>query len=231
MYRVSNGQHSSSIAATRPAQHPCLARQADRCMTACANVSSTPNLGVYGNSGNQSTDWRYNTCTCSALCSSDICHVYPVPARYPALARIPCSNKVLSSVFPADRWGSANAGQCRTMRRMHRRQSKHARSLNAECQAPATPPSGPSSRCAALGAAGLQVTLQHAHVLHGTSAHPALWLRHQSKTVRPLLPRICQESGTTRHHREDGLSPTTADSVSDSMPQRHGCYRDHGGRE
>ena len=57
---------TGSIAATRPAQHPCLARQADRCMTACANVSSTPNLGVYGNSRNQSTDWRYNTCTCSA---------------------------------------------------------------------------------------------------------------------------------------------------------------------
>lgn len=99
----------------RPAQHPCLARQADRCMTACANVSSTPNLGVHGDSWDQSTGWRYKSCTSVPAAPSSALVIF---ATLPSTTRVPrpgpdtLFDQVLSSVFPADGWGSA---QCRTM--------------------------------------------------------------------------------------------------------------------
>ena len=133
----------------RPAQHPCLARQADRCMTACANVSSTPNLGVHGDSWDQSTGWRYKTCTSVPAAPASALVRF---ATLPSTTRVPRpgpdtlfdQGAVLG--IPRRSMGLSpmpnNAEQCDDLRR---RQSKHARSLNAECQAPATPPSGPFS--------------------------------------------------------------------------------------
>ena len=133
----------------RPAQHPCLARQADRCMTACANVSSTPNLGVHGDSWDQSTGWRYKTCTSAPAAPSSALVIFATFTQYHPgtppwpgyLVRSGCCPRYSPPIDGAQ----PNAEQCRAMRRLRRRQSKHARSLNAECQAPATPPSGPFS--------------------------------------------------------------------------------------
>ena len=106
---------TGSMAATRPAQHPCLARQADRCMTACANVSSTPNLGIHGDSWNQSTGWRYIRVPAALLCLSDIATLTQSRA---STAEVPCpgpdplldQGAVLG--FPRRSMGLS---QCRTM--------------------------------------------------------------------------------------------------------------------